>query len=89
MSRGTFERFTERITRLCEQGAGLERIEEYVIHWLNWVRAGIGGLAKINVKEWIKKHPHPSGYEECGCLFNNASFKHRNIKGNRIPLISY
>jgi len=37
VSRGTFERFAERVTRLYEQGAGLERIGEYVQHWLKWV----------------------------------------------------
>ncbi len=32
VSRGTFERFTERISQLYEQGAGVERIVEYVKH---------------------------------------------------------
>ena len=41
VSRRTFERFTERISRLYEQGAGIERIEEYVRHWLKWARTGI------------------------------------------------
>ncbi len=41
VSRGTFERFAERITRLYEQGAGIERIEEYVKHWFKWVRTGV------------------------------------------------
>ncbi len=33
VSRGTFERFTERISRLYEQGADYLRIGEYVKHW--------------------------------------------------------
>ncbi len=41
VSRGTFVRFTERISPLYEQGAGLERIAGYVMHWLKWVRTGI------------------------------------------------
>ncbi len=41
VSRGTFERFTERISQLYEQGAGFERIGEYVKHWLRWGRAGV------------------------------------------------
>ncbi len=41
VSRLTFERFTERISRLYEQGADCLRIEEYVKHWLKWVRTGL------------------------------------------------
>ncbi len=47
VSRGTFERFTERISRLYEQGAGIERIGEYVKHWFKWVRTG------ISKKDWV------------------------------------
>ena len=47
VSRGTFERFTERISRLYEQGAGFERIGEYVRHWLKWVGTG------ISRKNWV------------------------------------
>ncbi len=55
--RGTFERFTERISRLYEQGADYLRIGEYVWQWLKWVRAGIRGMAKLKVKGRIKKTP--------------------------------
>ncbi len=72
MSRGTFERFTERISRLYEQGAVLERIEEYVKHWFKWVRTGIGVWINKKENESIKKHPHPSANEECRCLYNEA-----------------
>ncbi len=47
VSRGTFERFTERISRLYEQGADYLRIEEYVKHWFKWVRTG------IDKKDWV------------------------------------
>ncbi len=54
VSRGTFVRFTERITRRYEQGAGIERIGKYVKHWFKWVRTGIGGLANTEAKDWTK-----------------------------------
>ncbi|MCP5008034.1 MAG: hypothetical protein GY941_29480 [Planctomycetes bacterium] len=41
VSRGTFERFTERISRLYEHGADYVCIGEYVRHWLKWVWAVI------------------------------------------------
>ncbi len=47
MSRGTFERFAERITRLYEQGADCLRIGEYVKHWFKWVRTGIGKVELV------------------------------------------
>ncbi len=72
VSRGTFERFTERISRLYEQAAVLERIEEYVKHWFKWVRTGIGVWINNNENERIKKHPHPSANEECRCLYIEA-----------------
>ncbi len=51
VSRGTFERFVERISRLYEQGADYLRIGEYLKHWLKWVRTG------ISRKDW-------DGYDE-------------------------
>jgi hypothetical protein len=36
------ERFTERVSQLYEQGAGENRIEEYVRRWWRWVRSGEG-----------------------------------------------
>ncbi len=41
VSRGTFERFTERTSRLYEQGADYLRIGEYVKHWLKWAKSGL------------------------------------------------
>jgi RNA-directed DNA polymerase len=48
VSRGTFVRFTERITQLYEQGAGIERIGVYVKHWFKWVRTG------LSRKDWVE-----------------------------------
>jgi hypothetical protein len=44
----TIERFKERIARLYEQGADINRIGQYVLKWLQWSRAGIPELLKIN-----------------------------------------
>jgi hypothetical protein len=38
----TVERFAERVCLLYEQGAGENRIEEYVRRWWRWVRSGVG-----------------------------------------------
>ncbi len=72
VSRGTFERFTERISQLYEQGADYFRIGKYVKHWLKWVRTGIVRLAELRVIESIKKHLHPSLYERCRWLYNES-----------------
>jgi hypothetical protein len=37
------ERFAERVSLLYEQGAGENRIEEYVRRWWRWVRSGVVG----------------------------------------------
>jgi len=37
----TIERFIERISRLYEQGADINRIGQYVLKWLQWTRTGI------------------------------------------------
>jgi len=37
----TIERFKERIARLYEQGADINRIGQYVLKWLQWTHAGI------------------------------------------------
>ena len=45
----TIERFKERITRLYEQGANINRIGQYVHKWVQWTCAGIHELHKINI----------------------------------------
>ncbi len=89
VSRGTFERFTERISRLYEQGAVLERIEEYVKHWFKWVRSGIGTWVNKKENESIKKHPHPSANEECRCLCNESIIYLVFIYSSLFPSASY
>jgi hypothetical protein len=63
VSRLTFDRFIERISRLYEQGADEVRIGEYVRHWLKWVRSGVGiQLKPFKVGESRGKYPpapHP------------------------------
>jgi hypothetical protein len=44
----TIKNFVERIARLYEQGADINRIGQYVLKWLQWSRAGIPELLKIN-----------------------------------------
>ena len=41
------ERFAERVSLLYEQGAGENRIEEYVRRWWRWVRCGVGLLLGV------------------------------------------
>jgi len=43
------ERFKERIARLYEQGADINRIGQYVLKWVQWTCAGIHELHKINI----------------------------------------
>ena len=45
----TIERFKERITRLYEQGANINRIGQYVLKWVQWTCAGIYESHKINI----------------------------------------
>jgi len=46
VARPTKEKFVERVTRLYEQGATVDRIGEYVRRWWSWVRSGLGGVTK-------------------------------------------
>ena len=46
----TLERFSERMTRLYEQGATPERIGKYVRRWLQWVRAGLEGYLPVTLR---------------------------------------
>ena len=45
----TIERFKERISRLYEQGANINRIGQYVLKWVQWTCSGIPELHKINI----------------------------------------
>jgi hypothetical protein len=45
----TIERFKERIARLYEQGANINRIGQYVLKWVQWTCAGLHELHKVNI----------------------------------------
>lgn len=53
----SFLKFLEKILRLYEQGANLDRIGQYIKRWLQWCRAGLvsdgydRSISYINVKE--------------------------------------
>jgi len=44
VAKQSLERFVERATRLYEQDADTDRIEEYVRRWLTWCKSGLGAL---------------------------------------------
>ena len=46
------ERFAERVSQLYEQGAGENRIEEYVRRWWQWVRSGVGLYLGDSSSRW-------------------------------------
>ena len=43
----TIKNFMERIARLYEQGADINRIGQYILKWFQWIRAGINEVLKI------------------------------------------
>jgi len=43
-SHQTVTKHAERICRLYEQGAGYNRIRQYVRRWTNWLQAGLSSL---------------------------------------------
>jgi hypothetical protein len=45
----SIERFKERIARLYEQGANINRIGQYVLKWVQWTCAGLHELHKVNI----------------------------------------
>ena len=54
----TVTKHAERICRLYEQGAGNNRIRQYVRRWFDWLKAGLGHHV---VQIWV-------GYGRCGSL---------------------
>ncbi len=48
VARKTIERFKERIARLYEQGADINRIGQYFQKWFQWTRSGIYKLLTLN-----------------------------------------
>ncbi|NEO76563.1 hypothetical protein [Moorena sp. SIO4G3] len=45
VAKKTVERMVDKVSRLYEQNADLERIETYLHHWLRWVRSGVDGVS--------------------------------------------
>jgi hypothetical protein len=45
----TIERFKERIARLYEQGADINRIGQHVLKWVQWTCVGIHELHTIHL----------------------------------------
>ncbi|NEO71499.1 hypothetical protein [Moorena sp. SIO3H5] len=45
VAKKTVERMVDKVTRLYEQNADLERIETYLNHWWRWVRCGVDGVS--------------------------------------------
>ena len=79
VSRGTFERFAERVTRLYEQGAGIERIGEYVKHWFKWVRTEIGKMDWVGSGTANKKRQYSPLNGEYWRLCYDSSYVKSNL----------
>jgi hypothetical protein len=46
VAKKTVHNFLERITRLYEQGASIERIGQYVLKWYKWLFSGLAHFLK-------------------------------------------
>jgi len=57
--RADYHHHLANITRLYEQGASLDRIENYIRHWWRWLQAGL--IINISIGE-ILDYPVP-GYD--------------------------
>ena len=64
----TLKNHAERICRLYEQGAGNNRIRQYVRRWFDWLKAGLGHHV---VEVWV-------GYGRCESL-RNTTMNHPQI----------
>jgi RNA-directed DNA polymerase len=51
VARQTLCNHVVKIARLYEQGAGFERIGQYILDWCRWVRAGVGLVIDI---DWLR-----------------------------------
>ncbi|MGR3319475.1 MAG: hypothetical protein ACUZ8O_13485 [Candidatus Anammoxibacter sp.] len=78
VAKGTIGRFTERISLLYQQGAGIDRIGEYVKHWFKWVRTGVRGVEFVDTMDTNEKRQHSPSNGEC--------WRHVNINISVIPL---
>ncbi len=92
VSRETFERFTERISRFYEQGLDCLRIREYAKHWLKWVRTGIGKEDRVGSGTANKKRQYtPLNGEYWRLWYDSSSVKSylAIINGFRLTSASY
>ncbi len=55
VSQSTIKRHFERIDRLYEQGAGYNRVRQYVLRWFDWLKAGIEPHFRIIVSGWSSR----------------------------------
>ena len=55
VARQTIKNHFDKIARLYEQGAGIERIGRYVKGWWQWVNAGVDVIVQKVVGLWRRK----------------------------------
>jgi hypothetical protein len=55
VARQTINNHFDRIGRLYEQGAGMERIGQYVKGWWQWVNAGVDVIVQKVEELWKRK----------------------------------
>ncbi|MGR3317917.1 MAG: reverse transcriptase domain-containing protein [Candidatus Anammoxibacter sp.] len=79
VAKGTFKRFTERISRLYEQGAGIDRVWEYVKHWFKWVRTGIRRKGQVGINGLKRKRQHSPLFGECWRQCDKSNMLNYNL----------
>ena len=55
VARQTINNHFDKIARLYEQGAGIERIGQYVKGWWQWVNAGVEVIVQRAEELWERK----------------------------------
>ena len=55
VARQTIKNHFDKIARLYEQGAGIERIGQYVKGWWQWVNAGVDVIVQRAEELWAEK----------------------------------
>jgi len=55
VARQTINNHFDKIARLYEQGAGIERIGQYVKGWWQWVNAGVDVIVQRGEELWERK----------------------------------
>ena len=57
----TIKNHFDKIVRLYEQGAGIERIGQYVKGWWQWVNAGVDVIVQRVEELWKKQWENGGG----------------------------